>query len=111
MTANDSLEDRLEAIVRKVIVEELERRGVGKSANEPLLYTVEDAALKLGLSPTWVAEAARQKVIPSIKSGHRRMFRVEDLRAFSAKGNNGRALRTRSRPKRKPRLRLVGRLS
>jgi excisionase family DNA binding protein len=102
MTANDTLDDRLEAIVRKVLVEELERRGVGKRTDDQLLYNLEQAAEKLGLSATWVAEAARQNVIPSIKSGHRRMFRGEDLKEFSAKGNNGKALRTRPKPKRKP---------
>ena len=54
-----------------------------------LFYTVEEAAERLGLRPSWLYERTRRKAIPHRRLGKYVRFTEEDLRAIvdaAAKG-------------------------
>jgi excisionase family DNA binding protein len=52
------------------------------STSQRLLYTVEEAAERLGLKPSWLYERTRRKAIPHRKLGKYVRFSEADLSAI-----------------------------
>jgi excisionase family DNA binding protein len=48
-----------------------------------LLYTVDEAAARLGLRPSWLYERTRRKAIPHRRLGKYVRFTEEDLQAIA----------------------------
>jgi excisionase family DNA binding protein len=72
MTVSD-----LRAIVREEVT------GAVKNQSKPkLTYTTAEAAGILNVPETWLATAARDGKIPSLKIGHYVRFRASDLETF-----------------------------
>lgn len=46
------------------------------------LYTVDEAAARLGVTPRWMRRAVAERRIPFVKLGHFVRFRPEDLDAY-----------------------------
>ena len=77
-TPFDLLVDQIRAVVREEIAAAL-------ATNKPkpkLLFTTEEAAELVAVPVTWLAEAARQNKVPSVRVGHYVRFKIDDLRNF-----------------------------
>jgi excisionase family DNA binding protein len=55
-----------------------------EDSNSRLLDS-DEVAERLNLPPTWVREAARRGELPSLKLGHYRRFRSEDVETWLTK--------------------------
>ncbi len=79
--------DELKAAVREVLREELPRLLAGLQVAAPdgeRLLDVDEAAQRLGLSPSTVYKRAQACKLPSVKDGTRVLFRPADLDAYAA---------------------------
>ena len=84
-----ALADEIRAAVKQALREELpailaELRAAPAVEDGNRLVDVEEAARRLGLSTSTVYKRAEACVLPSVKDGGRLLFRVADLRAYTA---------------------------
>ena len=79
-----ALAEELEAVVRKVLREELARliSGLPSPAGERLL-DVDETARRLGLSSSTIYKRANACELPSVKLGGRVLFKPADLDAYA----------------------------
>jgi excisionase family DNA binding protein len=71
----------------------LEKTEVGKSnvaINERLAVSIKEAAQIVGLGRTRLYELLKSGEIPSIRLGRRRLIKIEALREFVGRLDNGR---------------------
>jgi excisionase family DNA binding protein len=78
--AFDLLVDQIRSVVREEIV-----AAVKSQPKLKLTYTIAEAAEILNIPETWLATAAREGKIPSLKIGHYVRFKLSDLEAFTEK--------------------------
>lgn len=60
-----------------------------KTEVEPMVYTVKEAAIALGLSPNGIYELIRSDRLPSVKSGRRRHVAKAAVVEYIARGGCG----------------------
>ena len=70
--------------IRRIVREEVKAATNAKNSNEysPSLLSAAQAAKLWDVPTTWIAEAARRGVLPSVRLGHYVRFRPEDLEEF-----------------------------
>jgi excisionase family DNA binding protein len=80
------LSDTLKKIVKEAVREEL-KEALSSQASKPpkLLINAAEASDMLSIPKTWIETQAREGGIPSVRCGHYRLFRIEDLKQFIEK--------------------------
>ncbi len=77
-------ESELESLLRRAVSEAV--KATESNPRTPKLgYSTEDAAKILGVPKPWLARAAREKKIRSVKAGHYVLFSLVDLEEFLGK--------------------------
>jgi excisionase family DNA binding protein len=81
-TETNTLFDSLKQLVREAVREELQALNGNKPNPPKLLLDTKEAAAMIAVPESWLAEAARENKIPSVRVGHYRRFRLIDLESF-----------------------------
>ncbi len=90
MTENATpLENALEALLRRIVREEVQVILRQNGNQEPkLLYNMKEAASLLSVLETWLGRAARQGLVPCVRMGHYVRFTANDLESYIEKLRN-----------------------
>ena len=72
------LRESLEPWLRGILREELAKQ----ESLPKLLYSTKEAAEILSVPETWLASAARNGIVPSVRAGHYVRFAIRDLETF-----------------------------
>jgi excisionase family DNA binding protein len=67
--------------IREAVREEL-AVAIHKQKPPKLLLSAEEAAPMIGVKPSWLATAAREGKIPSVRCGHYVKFKISDLEKY-----------------------------
>ncbi len=80
------LENALEALLRRIIREEVQVI-LRQNGNQELklLYNIKDAARLLDVPETWLGRAARQGIGPCVRMGHYVRFTANNLESYIEK--------------------------
>ena len=73
------------ADLRRIVAEEVRAAMGNGNGSSPALMSTEQAAKLYSVPKSWIAEAARSGELASIKMGHYRRFRREDLQNYIEK--------------------------
>lgn len=77
------LEKMLEDLVRRIVREELDARD--RDAGDADLITTEQAAARLGMSPSYIRDARRAGRLPAKRIGRAVRFAIADVDALATK--------------------------